>query len=133
MLYRLHCPKGYAVRVIRVVVSLLDRLVGQSGWTYERLVGRLGGKGNDVRGTSLHELLGCPILKLYSRRTLMPILSSFESISLRTEQPGFSRLWDFVPAFFRWQSLRTILLALDKVCAVWGGFYWVVEARKARG
>jgi SAM-dependent methyltransferase len=125
MLYRTGNPKWWMVRLVRGVSHLVDLVAGERYTIANRL--RPQHKGDDVRGTALLELFGCPILKAFSNQQAREMFRTFSQVSISNHQPGFRRMVDIVPLL---HPLEPFLAWFDRqVTQVWG-FYQVIEARK---
>jgi ubiquinone/menaquinone biosynthesis C-methylase UbiE len=125
MFYRSGNPKWWMTRLIRTVSSLVDRIAGEPYYIANRL--RPKHEEDDVRGTALLELFGCPILKAFSNRQVREMFRIFPKVLISNYQPGFRRLADIVP------MLRSVEFLLEKIdrrfTQVWG-FYQVIQAWK---
>lgn len=125
MLYRTGNPKWWMVRLVRGASHLVDLIGGESYTIASRL--RPQHEGDDVRGTALLELFGCPILKAFSNQQTREMFGMFSQVSISNHQPGFRRMVDIVPLL---HPLEPFLVWFDRqVTQVWG-FYQVIEARK---
>jgi SAM-dependent methyltransferase len=125
MLYRTGNPKWWMTRLVRRASHLVDLISGKP-YTIANWL-RPHHEGDDVRGTALLELFGCPVLKAFSNQQVREIFRMFSRVSISNHQPGFRRMVDVVPLV---QPLESFLVWFDRqVTPVWG-FYQVIEARK---
>jgi SAM-dependent methyltransferase len=125
MLYRTGNPKWWMVQLSRSLSRGVDTLTGKSETITNWLRPRH--ESDDLRGTALLELFGCPILQAFSRQQIVKMFSLFSHIEVSHHQPGFRRLADILPVL---RPLTSALGKLDqRVTHAWG-FYQVIEAYK---
>jgi SAM-dependent methyltransferase len=125
MLYRTGNPKWWTALLMRRASSLVDRIVGEHYFIANRL--RPKHEGDDVRGTALLELFGCPILKAFSNRQIREIFRMFSRVLISNHQPGFRRMTDIFPIS---RPVESLLAKIDRrLTQVWG-FYQVIQAWK---
>jgi len=125
MLYRTGNPKWWMTRLVRGASHLVDLIRGEPYTIANR--SRSHHERDNVRGTALLELFGCPTLKAFSNRQAREMFRMFSRVSISNHQPGFRRMLDIVPLF---RPLESFLAWFDwQVTPVWG-FYQVIEARK---
>lgn len=111
--YRYFSPKVMGALVLRAVSNLGERIIGKPGYGLE-LSKSLG---TERRwGTMIHEAVGVPILKSYTRQEAIGLTSSFRSATVAITGFGF--------AIFS-SAARTGQL-LDKTL----GAMWLIEAKK---
>jgi len=126
MLYRTGNPKWWMTKVIRRISKLID-LISRKPNTIVRWLERCIKYENDVRGTALYELFGCPILKAYSNKQAQDMFNLFSEVFISNHQPGFRRMVDIIPLL---RPFESYLSQFDqKVANLWG-FYQVIEAKK---
>jgi len=125
MIYRTGNPKWWMTRLLRAVSNLADRIAGEPYSIANRL--RPKHEGDDVRGTALLELFGCPILKAFSNRQAKEMFSKFSRVLISNHQPGFRRMTDIVPMLRPFESWLT--RADKRFTQIWG-FYQVIQAWK---
>jgi SAM-dependent methyltransferase len=125
MLYRTGNPKWWITRLIRGISRLADVVSGEQYTIANRLRPEHGE--DDVAGTALLELFGCPILKAFSNRQALEMFHTFSEVTVFNHQPGFRRLADVISVLRPFESL---LARFDRqITRVWG-FYQVVRAQK---
>ncbi|OGQ67282.1 MAG: hypothetical protein A3F88_03830 [Deltaproteobacteria bacterium RIFCSPLOWO2_12_FULL_42_16] len=124
MLYRSTCPKGIAVRFLRWLSQVLDRVTRQDFYLYTKLKEL---KITQGHGTAFYELFGCPILNLYSRSEVNYLLKDFKILKMELYESGIYQELVFLPkslGFF-----VHIMNRLDPPKNIFG-FHWVVIAEK---
>lgn len=125
MLYRTDNPKWWMTRLMRAVSRLVDLIQGEQYSLANRL--RSEHEKDDVRGTALLELFGCPILKAFSNRQAREMFSEFSRVFISNHQPGFQRMTDIVPML---RPFEFLFAKIDRrFTQVWG-FYEVIQAWK---
>jgi SAM-dependent methyltransferase len=125
MLYRTGNPKWWITRVVRWASHLVD-FVRCEAYTIANRLRHLH-KRNDVRGTALLELFGCPILKAFSNRQARGMFWMFSQVLISNHQPGFRRMADVVSVL---RPFGSFLAKIDhRFTEIWG-FYQVIAARK---
>lgn len=130
MIYKAYSPRWLAVKSIRGLSRMVDRLKGEDFYIASRLRTKYQRGQNSRHGTALLELFGCPTLKMYSRRQSRNLFSRFKDVKLQCYQPGFSRLLDFLPPFSGQSILHRFFTWFDRVTANTLGFYLVIRAEK---
>jgi SAM-dependent methyltransferase len=125
MLYRKGNPKWWMTRLFRGISELVDAIRGKryviASWL------RVRQKEDDIRGTALLELFGCPILKAFSERQTRKMFAGFSEVGITKHQPGFVRMADILPML---QPFKKVFLGIDRKFKNSMGFYQVIEARK---
>jgi ubiquinone/menaquinone biosynthesis C-methylase UbiE len=130
MLYKAYTPKWLAVSLFRAVSWIVDRAKGEEFYIANKLRKRYERGRDSLHGTALLELFGCPTLKMYSRRQARQMFSQFREIRFQCYQPGFSRLFDFLPRFLRGSAANWLFAWFDRTTANTLGFYLVIMAEK---
>lgn len=130
MLYKKYTPKWCVLRLIRAISKFIDILTGKKSYLYRKLLLKTSETNNSVKGTALHELLGCPIIKTYSKGGIKSLLSKFASVRIKAYEPGFKRIADIMPTWLMTKSILKVLSWIDEHTNKIFGFYWVAECRK---
>jgi ubiquinone/menaquinone biosynthesis C-methylase UbiE len=78
-------------------------------------------------GTAIQELLDVPIMHAYSNKESQRLFSSFNNITIKNYQAGFSRLLDFLPMLM---VFKPIFKWIDDSMQDQWGFYQVIKAKK---
>jgi len=125
MLYRTGNLKWWITQVVRRASHLVDFISGEP-YTIANRLRHLHGR-DDVRGTALLELFGCPILKAFSTRQTREMFRMFSQVLISNHQPGFRRMADIVSVL---RPFGSFLTNIDRRFTRSWGFYQVIEARK---
>ncbi len=123
-IYRVLNTKGKAVVMLYnkyspmfLIASILRALIPRRN---------IKSKGNSKFGTLLHELIGVPIFKGYSKRDLEGMFYQFDEMQVIRTNVGFVKLIPLI----KYKSIKDILLGLDQVFSPLFGMYnWVVATK----
>ncbi|MBI5189483.1 MAG: class I SAM-dependent methyltransferase [Nitrospirae bacterium] len=126
MLYRSRTIQSAIVSVVRAAKKITDLL---------RLSRPGGGAALDVNpaeGTSVKELLYCPVLDRYSRGEARRLFGAFTDVRMECYQTGFSRLAGFLPLGNGKAGEMTagFLWGLERLTQGLMGYYMVVYFKK---
>jgi len=119
MLYRRGNPKWCVTKNIRAISKIIKK------HSSKERISRNNAKA--PMGTAIQELLDVPIMNAYSNEESQQLFSSFQDITIKNYQAGFTRLIDFQP----WLILfKPILKWIDNNMQTKWGFYQVIKAKK---
>lgn len=124
MLYRRTCPKGMAVRSLRWLSQVIDKITKKESYIYSKMKKSRAGEGH---GTAFYELFGCPILNLYSYKELKTMLKDFKNLKIESYESGVYQELMFLPKPFN--LLIPVIKRLDPPKNPLG-FHWVISAEK---
>lgn len=130
MLYRKYNPKWLVVVLIRYFSKIVDLIMRKNFYLANKLRKKYVNRLNSPHGTALLELLGCPILKMFSKKQVKKMFQNFQNLEIKIYQVGFSRLFDFLPDFLKGRVLKKIFKKVDKMMREYWGFYIVVMGNK---
>jgi ubiquinone/menaquinone biosynthesis C-methylase UbiE len=125
MLYRSSCPKGILVNIARRVSRFIDIVMRQNHYLYNKIRKT---NGENKSGTAIYELLGCPILNLYSGKQVHALLRNFSNIKMESYESGIYGLNVFLPEKLK-RFLLPILNSFDPSKSFLG-FHWLITAKK---
>lgn len=128
MLYHMSFPKGITVWILRTFSSAVDFFTGKRFFIADRLRPYYDKHPSSLHGTALLELFGCPILKMYSSKSIQRMFLQFQHVQISYAQPGFSRILDIFPVLR--PLFGPLFRRIDKSQSRLFGFYAIIVATK---
>lgn len=131
MLYRSYTPIWVILRIIRGLLKIPMLGPYLKCKILDKLRNKKYNASNELQGTALLELVGCPIINTYSMRDLIRLFEGrFIIDSYSYYRVGFDQMVRFLPRLLRQTWPQERVMNIDEKLSRFFGFYLVVTGRK---
>jgi ubiquinone/menaquinone biosynthesis C-methylase UbiE len=126
MLYHKLSWRSFPIASARFLSKFLDKITGKDRLIYSTLLKKYSKNLDSFKGTTMLELFGCPILKMYTKDQMKKMFSKFSSVEIECYSSNLSQLTYLFPI----KPLRSFLAKIDKRVDNTLGFHLVAICKK---
>lgn len=124
MLYHKLSWKSFPISVIRTISNIMDFIFKKDKIIYNLL--RKNMLINQIQGTALLELFGCPVLKMYTKKQVRFMFKKFSSVDIKCYSSNLFQLSYFLPL----KGIGNFLKKIDKKIEHILGFHLIIICKK---